>query len=159
MASMIHDDPLQPHSHDNNIAIPSDDPAITVSLPDGESRTLSLAALQALPATQYSYSYTTDHGPHGPYIVGGVTLLALILSLWDGAWHEVEVLSADGFGNRIVASEVSAPSGDPILLCYATDGEQLSRQHGLVRLVVPSETDNALRQVKWVQKINVLAPS
>jgi hypothetical protein len=40
-------------------------------------------------------------------------------------------------------------------LSYAIDGTPLTRAQGLVRLIVPSETDDALRQVKWVQRIEV----
>jgi len=42
------------------------------------------------------------------------------------------------------------------LLCFKSNDDALTRQQGLVRLVVPFETDNALRQVKWVQRINVV---
>jgi len=35
------------------------------------------------------------------------------------------------------------------------DGATLTRAQGLVRLIVPSETDDALRQVKWVGRIEI----
>ena len=35
------------------------------------------------------------------------------------------------------------------------DGQPLTRDAGLVRLIVPSETDDALRQVKWISHIEV----
>ena len=69
--------------------------------------------------------------------------------------REIEVISADGFGNRIFVSELD-DTENPILLCTHSNGEPLSRQHGLVRLVVPSETDNALRQIKWVETIRLV---
>jgi hypothetical protein len=33
------------------------------------------------------------------------------------------------------------------------DGQKLTRRQGLVRLIVPREKDDALRQVKWVGRI------
>ena len=42
------------------------------------------------------------------------------------------------------------------LLALEIDGRPLSRAQGLVRLVVPGETDDALRQVKWVSEIRVV---
>jgi hypothetical protein len=36
------------------------------------------------------------------------------------------------------------------------DGAPLSRRQGVVRLVVPSEVDDALRQVKWVAAVRVV---
>ena len=42
------------------------------------------------------------------------------------------------------------------VLAYALDGQLLSRAQGLVRLIVPSERDDALRQVKWVREVRVV---
>jgi hypothetical protein len=39
------------------------------------------------------------------------------------------------------------------LLALARDGVPLTREQGLVRLVDPRETDDALRQIKWVAQI------
>lgn len=150
------EDPLQPHSHDNNVLPPGDDASIALFLPDGSQQQISLEALRQLPRTSFAYEYHTDHGVHGPYQLVGVSLRDLIEGSWSERWRQVEVLSADDFGNRIFADEVLSDEGDPILLSYESDGVALRREHGLVRLVVPSETDNALRQVKWVAKIRVL---
>jgi hypothetical protein len=50
-----------------------------------------------------------------------------------------------------------AHAGDrPILLAYMLDGAPLTREQGLVRLIVPSETDDALRQVKWLATIRIV---
>jgi hypothetical protein len=71
-------------------------------------------------------------------------------------WSEVEVISADGFGNRVTAGELVAPHpAGPILLADEVDGRPLGRHEGLVRLIVPNEKDDALRQVKWVGRIIV----
>ena len=154
-------DPLQPHSHDNNVQPPDADPTIRLTLLTGESISLTLDQLK----TKYpqsaipSYQYSTDHGMHGPYRLVGVALGDLVWAHIDSVaeWTEVEVISADQFGNRVFAEEL-APGlkEDPILLCYESNGTLLSRQHGLVRLVVPSETDNALRQIKWVREIRIV---
>jgi DMSO/TMAO reductase YedYZ molybdopterin-dependent catalytic subunit len=74
----------------------------------------------------------------------------------DIDWRYVDVISADGFGTRVFAKEAQTPTTTrPILLSYAIDGMPMTRAQGLVRLIVPSETDDALRQVKWVQRIEV----
>lgn len=146
-------DPLAPHSHSNNTTPPDNDPSITLLLPDGDSKRLTLEALrQDYPVTQVAYSYVTSHGNHGPYTLTGVALRDLLADI--GTWTQVEVLSADGFGNRIWRQE-TLNKERPIMLYYLSDGELLTRQNGLVRLVVPTETDNALRQVKWVRELKV----
>jgi hypothetical protein len=67
----------------------------------------------------------------------------------------VDVVSADGFGTRVQAKEVREGPDAPILLSYEIDGVSMTRGQGLVRLIVPSETDDALRQVKWVGEVRV----
>jgi hypothetical protein len=37
------------------------------------------------------------------------------------------------------------------------NGQPLTRAQGLIRLIVPAETDDALRQVKWVTQIVIYA--
>jgi hypothetical protein len=74
----------------------------------------------------------------------------------DTAWSQVEVISADGFGNRVMAEELLKPDpAGPALLSYMIDGRSMTRQQGLVRMVVPSEKDDALRQVKWIGRVVV----
>ena len=120
-----------------------------------------LAHLEKLPQTSVAgcYIVSTGHGTSGPFTFTGAALLDLIHSQLrpDTLWSQVEVISADGFGNRILAHELLQPQpmGRPILLAYAIDGQKMSRQQGLVRLIVPGETDDALRQVKWVGRIIV----
>ncbi len=153
-------DPLRPHSHDNNIQPPSADTHIVLTTP-AVTRTLTVADLQTLPQTNITYSYTTDHGPHGPYHLQGVSLRDLLAAYGECDRCDVshfEIISADGFGNRIEAAELDpAAPHDPVLLCLSADGRPLTLANGLVRLVVPSETDNALRQIKWVRQINLIA--
>lgn len=69
----------------------------------------------------------------------------------------MEVVSADGFGNRVYRKELAQPDpAGPILLAYGVNGRSLTREEGLVRLIVPGERDDALRQVKWVGEVRVV---
>lgn len=151
-------DPLQPHRHDSNPEPPSVDATFTLVLPDGEQRAVSVESLQALPHTNIDNCYivSTGHGTSGPFRFGGVTLLDLVQHYYQGAWTQIEVISADRFGNRVWREELEEPaSAGPILLAYLLDDRKLERREGLVRLIVPGETDDALRQVKWVGTVRV----
>ena len=148
-------DPLQPHSHPNNDRPPNDDTTIRLWLDGDLLKILTLPALATYPQAQLRYSYTTDHGVHGPYLLGGVALRTLVANDVYQRLREIEVVSADGFGNRIFVAELGEQIR-PILLVTHSDGVPLTRQRGLVRLLVPSETDNALRQIKWVETIRLI---
>lgn len=151
-------DPLQPHSHDPNPAPPSDSPSFVLRLPDGQNETISVQALRELPETAVAdcYIVSTGHGTSGPFTFSGVTLLTFIQHHWQGEWSQVEVISGDKFGNRVTAAELFQPDpAGPILLATEMDERPLTRQEGLIRMIVPSEIDDALRQVKWVEQINI----
>lgn len=151
-------DPLQPHAHEPNPEPPSDDPSFTLTLPDGKTLTLSPEDLRLLPQTAVSNCYivSTGHGTTGPFKFIGATLLDLIRTYWKGEFSELELLSTDGFGNRVFAEEIHHPDpAGPMLLAYGLDGKEMTRPQGLVRLVVPNEQDDALRQVKWIGEIIV----
>jgi hypothetical protein len=153
-------DPLRPHSHEPNPQPPSADETFRFYLPDGPESRLAMADLQALPETVIPNCYivSTGHGTSGPFTFAGATLLALIESRVGAktGWSEVEVISADGFGNRVTAADLYQPDpAGPILLAYKLDDQLLTRAQGLVRMIVPSEKDDALRQVKWVGEIRV----
>jgi DMSO/TMAO reductase YedYZ molybdopterin-dependent catalytic subunit len=153
-------DPFRPHSHDPNPTPPSDNPDFIFIAPDGAETVISLPALERLPRTTIPNCYivSTGHGTSGPFTFSGARLLDLIQSCLPPAlgWSQVEVISADGFGNRVMAAELLNPDpAGPALLSYNLDGQPLTRQQGLVRLIVPSEKDDALRQVKWVGRIIV----
>ena len=167
-------DPLAPHSHEPNPLPPSPDADLTVHLPDGSTRSIAPAALRSLnfvPAdglperpspplqvtVQNCYIVSTGHGTSGPFSFTGLRLLDLIDLLWPGEWTQVEVVSGDGFGTRALRTELAEPTARPILLAHTLDGQPLTRAGGLVRLIVPSETDDALRQVKWVAHVRVIA--
>lgn len=152
------DDPLQPHAHEPNPDPPTDDPTFAVYLPQGQQKEISIPDLKQLPQTSVSNCYivSTGHGTSGPFTFGGVQLRHLVRHFGVDEWSELEVISADGFGNRIVRAELEAPDeAGPIILAIRIDGAPLSRQDGLVRLIVPSERDDALRQVKWVARVNI----
>ncbi len=153
-------DPLRPHHHEPNPTPPSLDPTFILAQPDGREIVVSVDELQRLPRTTVANCIivSTGHGASGPFVFTGATLLDLVRrTLPPGAaWSQVEVISADGFGNRVLAAELLQPDpAGPILLSYELDGQPLTRQEGLVRLIVPGEKDDALRQVKWVGRINI----
>lgn len=154
-------DPLQPHSHEPNPAPPSDDPTIRLVTVNGRASKITVTNLQKLPKISIPdcYIVSTGHGTSGPFLFGGVTLLDFINSYAKGGWTEVEVISEDGFGNRVYKEELLEPSqAGAILLAYEIDEQALTREQGLVRLIVPSERDDALRQVKWVSEIRLKRP-
>jgi DMSO/TMAO reductase YedYZ molybdopterin-dependent catalytic subunit len=72
------------------------------------------------------------------------------------AWQHVDLVSADGFGTRLTPADLAAAGDRPVLLAYRLDGTPLTRKQGLVRLIVPTETDDALRQVKWLATITIV---
>ncbi|MCL4265354.1 MAG: molybdopterin-dependent oxidoreductase [Anaerolineae bacterium] len=148
---MMIDDPLHPHSHDPNPQPPSDDPTFSLFI-EGNTHPISLPHLQQLPATTISNCFiiSTGHGTTGPFTFTGVTLHDFARVHIPGPWSHLEIVSGDGFGCRVWADEAKET-----LLAWGIDGRDLTRQQGLVRLIVPSEQDDALRQVKWVSEIRV----
>ncbi|MCY3992585.1 MAG: molybdopterin-dependent oxidoreductase [Caldilineaceae bacterium] len=166
-------DPLAPHSHEPNPHPPSPVADLTVHLPDGSDRRIApedLRSLDFAPADRRPgrlasakqitlpdcYIVSTGHGTSGPFSFTGLPLLDFVELLWTGDWTHVEVVSGDGFGTRAQRAELTAPTPWPILLAHTLDGRPLTRAGGLVRLIVPSETDDALRQVKWVAHIRII---
>jgi hypothetical protein len=138
-------DPLQPHTHEPNPKPPSADPAfIWVDL-SGREIVIKVDDLAKLPHTALSNCYivSTGHGTSGPFTFSGVSLLDLVRSQLPPAtcWTQLEVVSADGFGNRISAAELlhPHPADRPIILSTMLDGQKMTREQGLVRLIVPSD--------------------
>ena len=148
------------HAHDPNPLPPAGDGVFVVHTLDGREVAFTPAALAQLPYTEVAgcLIVSTGHGASGPFTFGGVELTALLAHV-DGQaarlaiWRQVDVISADGFGTRLLPAQLV--SEGPILLAYRRDGQSLTRAEGLVRLIVPSERDDALRQVKWVAKIAI----
>ncbi|MBI1293510.1 molybdopterin-dependent oxidoreductase [bacterium] len=152
-------DPLRPHRHDPNLQPPSEDASFTVSWAGQQAR-YTPEILAQFPAVTLDdcYIVSTGHGTSGPFSFTGVALTALIAQVTQGtSWREVAVVSEDGFGVRLYRSEVDAlPATRPALLAWAIDGRPLTRREGLVRLIEPNETDDALRQVKWIARIEIV---
>ncbi len=151
---------LHGHQHDPNPAPPDDDPTFVIGLPDGTEIRVSPTALQRYPLAQVfdAYIVATGHGTTGPFTFGGVRLLDLVTTHMppDMSWEYVDVISADNFGTRVRAGELLAKgASQPIILSYMIDDQALTRAQGLVRLIVPSEIDDALRQVKWITRVEV----
>jgi DMSO/TMAO reductase YedYZ molybdopterin-dependent catalytic subunit len=148
---------LHRHAHDPNPTPPPGDPDFVVVHPDGGHITVTVADLRAQPAFSVPdcYIVSTGHGASGPFTFTGVRLYDLLESLLGSTtpWGGVDVVSADEFGARILRDELRARTNKPILLSYAIDGAAMTRAQGLVRLIVPGETKDALRQVKWVAHI------
>ena len=148
------------HSHDPNPEPPSGDATIVACLADGHAIRLDVAALRALRYHEIRdcYIVSTGHGRSGPFVFGGATLADLLAHLLpdDDGWLHVDIVSGDGFGTRLSPADLAeAPAGRPPLLAYTLDGAPMTRQAGLVRLVVPAETDDALKQVKWIARIEI----
>ena len=157
---------IHKHVHEPNPDPPTHDPDIVLRLPNQHQRTVSVADLDKLPQYEVSNCYivSTGHGTSGPFSFSGVRLADFVAAYVppDTTWNSVDVVSEDGFGNRVFAGELMAEltedgSDRPILLATRLGGQPMTRAQGLVRLIVPSETDDALRQVKWIGRIEIRA--
>lgn len=150
---------LHGHPHEPNPAPPTDDATLLVYQGAALPQTVDLETLRRLPSVSVHgcYIISTGHGVSGPFTFTGARLVDLLARLLgQGAvWRYADLVSADGFGTRVHAPEVVAQTERPIILAHTVDGAPLTRAQGLVRLIVPSETDDALRQVKWVAEIRV----
>ncbi len=151
---------LHGHAHEPNPIVPVDDPTLYITLSGIDAQPIGLAQLQSLPCTKIEACMiiSTGHGTSGPFDFAGVRLLTLLESILPPGepWTQVDIHSADNFGTRIRRDELQIEDPQrPALLAYQIDGQPLTRTRGLVRLIVPSEVDDALRQVKWVARIEV----
>jgi hypothetical protein len=150
------EDPYQPHVHEPNPNPPTDDPTFSLIWPESKLE-LSPVDLHLLPKTIVSdcMIVTTSHGTSGPFAFGGTSLRTLIETFTPKIPREVVVVSVDNFGTRLSAEEIFAHADRPIILAYEIDRRPMDRAAGLVRLIVPPEIDDAMRQVKWVNKIQL----
>lgn len=140
------------HAHDPNPSPPSSDTTFVLSRPEPPPLSISLTDLLPFPLTTFENCYiiSTGHGISGPFTFGGVTLGQLLDHYAPNNWSGATIRSGDGFGTTVTASEF-----EESLLAYRLDGRPLTRQEGLVRLIIPTEQEDALRQVKWVNNIAV----
>lgn len=162
-----HADPQEPawvhgHAHEPNPAPPSPETHFTVQLPNDHVSTWDVADLQQLPTTTVAdcYIVSTGHGTSGPFTFAGVRLQDFLVQVLgkNGEWQRLDVISSDGFGTRLTVSDLAQESVDrPSLLAHTLNDQPLTRAQGLIRLIVPTEIDDALRQVKWVARIIIYA--
>jgi hypothetical protein len=167
MTKPFPDDPewLHVHSHEPNPVTPEAPATLLIETPDGKQHVLHPTHFAYFPYAEVEGTFivSTGHGASGPFTFGGLPLAELVRRLarhtpWEDSWVHVDVIGADGFGCRIGREELGEGAHGaerPILLATYRDGAPLSRAQGLVRLIVPSETDDALRQVKWVRWIHI----
>lgn len=146
-----------PHSHEPNPTPPPGNADITINY---QSRVAYLKPESLLSMPQQVVRnctiISTGHGTSGPFAFGGVPLSALVENYMPQTWSVVDVISADGFRTRLAGEELRWSAERPVLLALTKDGQLLSREEGLVRLVVPHETGGALQQVKWVSEIRII---
>ena len=147
---------LHPHVHEPNPTPPAADPTIVLVRPDGSQLHITVDDLATQPqqSAHDCYIVSTGHGTSGPFRFTGVALIDLLAAYGVTTWGYADVISTDGFGTRVQHAEIPTVTR-PILLALACDDAPLTREQGLVRLVVPHENDDALRQVKWVARIEV----
>lgn len=148
------------HAHEPNPSPPPGDASLTVYTPAGAARSFAVEDLQRLPHTAVvnCMIVSTGHGSSGPFTFEGVTVADLLQAILPAGapWRWLDVIARDGFGARLLPADLTgAAAGRPCLLAYMLDGVPLTHERGLVRLIVPSEADDALRQVKWVERIDI----
>lgn len=148
------------HPHEPNPLPPAGNGDFVVHTPQSGEVAVALSDLAALPFTEIPgcLIVSTGHGTTGPFTFGGALLVDLLAHIWaetapQPTWRQIDVISTDGFGSRLTPADLAGAG--PVLLAYRRDGQSLTRAQGLVRLIVPSEKDDALRQVKWVTRIEI----
>jgi hypothetical protein len=104
-------DPLNPHSHEPNPEPPSPDPTLTILWSHGRSQPISITQLQQFTAVTLENCtiVSTGHGTSGPFSLTGPPLLDVVEAYAPAGWSQVEVVSGDGFGTRIFATELTFP--------------------------------------------------
>lgn len=153
-------DPFVFHVHEPNLEPPAEDDFFDFVRPDGTKIGMNWSVLLTLPRLMMDSCYivSTGHGRSGPFAFAGTPLYLFIHHLLPNPtnWSWVAIKSADGFGTSLRRVELQAvATSRPVLLSDQINGQQMSRAEGRVRLIVPYETDDALKQVKWVKEIRV----
>jgi DMSO/TMAO reductase YedYZ molybdopterin-dependent catalytic subunit len=155
---------LHGHAHEPNLTPPPGDGSFVVAISRSggglAEQVWQIADLRRLPHAQLDdcYIVSTGHGTSGPFRFGGALLADLLTAAGsaDLRWRHVDLVSADGFGTRLTPDDLAGAVPRPPLLAYELNGAPLTRARGLVRLVVPTEIDDALRQVKWLTRIELV---
>lgn len=147
---------LDAHGHDPNPQAPPGNGAFLFTAGNVQQR-IDLNFLQALKFTEIAgcHIISTGHGRSGAFRFGGVLVAEFLASLLSTSAQIVEAdfEGADSYGTRLDAAMLHASHGP--LLAYTLDGAPMQRAQGLVRLIVPGEEDDALRQVKWLATVVV----
>lgn len=148
---------LNAHSHEPNPVAPAGDGAFLFTA-GSVSQRIDLARLRVLTFTEIAECsiVSTGHGRSGPFRFGGVLVADFLTALLPAGTQvaKADFVSADGYGTRLDAATVRASPGP--LLAFTLDGAPMQRRQGLVRLIVPGETGDALHQVKWLARIEAL---
>ena len=146
-----------PHSHDPNPLPPTADTTVILFTRD-QVITLTPEGLLQMPQLTVPdcYIVSTGHGTSGPFSYAGVPLVEVINVYANYSIEFVDVISVDKYRTRLLAEELVWPTDRPIILALSVDDRHLTRLEGLVRLIVPQENDDALKQVKWVHEIRLL---
>ena len=145
-----------PHSHRPAPHPPDEDASLRIEGPGIGVVCLDVKTLNALPALEQAdcYIVSTGHGTSGPFSFSGPSLATVANHCEIQPFNFVEVSSGDGFFTVLKRQEVlESRLGQTAMLALAKDGQPLSRAQGLVRLIVPTERNDALKQVKWISKI------
>lgn len=156
-----HADWVHGHPHQPNPTPPDGDGRWTLVTPAGSERLFTVEDLYRLPYTAVHdcHIFSTGHAASGPFTFGGVRLADLLAAVLPPGtdWRWIDAVSVDGFGARLTPADLTVAAVRPVILAYSMDGAPLRRDQGLVRLIVPSELDEALRQVKWIGRIEITA--
>ncbi len=140
-----------PHSHP-----PSENPSLRITSAGMGPICLGINALSALPTLEQSdcYIVSTGHGTSGPFRFAGPTLATLASHCGIAEYDSVRITSGDRFFTILTAQEIAlSQPGSAAMLALYLDGQPLTREQGLVRLIVPTEKRDALKQIKWVSRI------
>lgn len=150
------------HSHEPNLVAPGGDGSLLLQLPEGSERQLTVTDLAALPSCARSGRL--------PDCQHGARHLRPICLWWRRPRQPAGRPAADRGGlassQRLERRRFRHPAHPRRPGCCqrrTADPAGLSlrrqtappRARGLVRLVVPAEVDDALRQVKWVSHIRL----
>ena len=145
--------------HEPNPVAPNGDGTFVVEFRSAKM-IITLELLASLPQTEYSDCYvaSTGHAKSGPYRFEGVTLRDVLTAAGvpPKAEAKVKISGADGYEVEVSTEPENAPARSPSpLLATQRDGVKLTRELGLVRVIVPTETEDALLQLKWIKTIRV----
>jgi DMSO/TMAO reductase YedYZ molybdopterin-dependent catalytic subunit len=135
---------------------------VTVKDAAGNTTTLTLADLQALPETEVSeYALVgSSRGPLGTFSWTGASLEDVLKQadphISASTVMSVTIVAGDGFRTQVGAAEIfETPEGKPTILAYKQGGEPMNAIQGAIRLII-SGYEFADRQVKWVKEIEII---